>query len=225
MFNFRLNTFLLAVFLVGASAQAATISFSVDCNGYPGDVFDNSASCSNGGITATASVPHSPSSAGAWTSAFGPASAYASYKGTFGLEFTGGTGGGLFTPCLQMDATYESGDAYASFGSVTGSYSTSNLCHGEFKTAPFAFGVEQVVDLTLWAKIEHPQGPGMAYASFDGTFVVFDFNRRPLSGVTVYFQEIPEPSALVAASCGLALLFGLLYRARRRGVAPTPDHR
>jgi len=140
------------------------------------------------------------------------------------IEFSGGTGAGLYVPCLSANFFGGGGAgaiADANLGGV-GIGASPNLdgsCalfikYSAYVPIPFVFGVPQIQHLHLFAQ----GGFGSSgIADFSGSFLVLDANRNVIPGASASIQETPEPATGATVLCGLALALIVRRSARKNG--------
>jgi len=140
------------------------------------------------------------------------------------IEFIGGTGAGLYVPCLSANSSGRGGagaTAFASLGGV-GIVASPNLdgtcalftMFSAYAPIPFVFGVPQIKSLGVFAQA----GFGSSgRADFSGGFLVLDANRNVIPGASASIQETPEPATAATVLCGLALALIVPRWARKNG--------
>jgi hypothetical protein len=141
MFDLRFNGLRLAILLVGASAQAATISVIAVCQNIPFGG-NSSISCSYDGVTASAFASGGGGNARAEASFFGNSGIFsndrasADYRATLVFAFSGGTGAGYYIPCLSIQFNTS---GRATLGPDTADFRAADLCG--FGISPQTFGI------------------------------------------------------------------------------------
>jgi hypothetical protein len=188
---------------------AGTLTLEAFC---PPDFLGNSPSCiSQINPLNSASAGGGPFSVGAGGQ--GEAYAIASYDADLVIEFTGGTGAGLYVPCLSASSGGRGGFGATVFAGLGGVginaspllLSTCGLFiqfGGVFGgPIPFVFGVPQIQSLHLFVQA----GFGSSGSADFGGFLVLDANRNVIPGASASIQETPEPATGATVLCGLAL--------------------
>ena len=206
------------ILLTIGCVKAATISLDVNCTPTGPHLHQRTLGtieCSSGFQTATAGVSaqsfyQDTAGAGAVTSIspphcmFGcisPAFATALFIDDYVFTITGGSGQGLFRPCLSA-----AGGASASFGNTSLTFGAScGTSAVQIPFTPFTFGVPQTFTLSLMAGDDGT----LEQANLSG-FEFFDVFGQPLTNVHFTLVSVPEPSTLWLCAIGsLGLLFGL----------------
>lgn len=202
--------FLLFVF---GTANAATITITVDCNGHTTTVTSPSATCSMGlpdpsyAIAAFGSSPSTPfeldATAQAGTSFLDPtySSASGHFSENFELTVTGGTGDGVLVAYVGLRMLYNQ----------YGSFANGRLCmfnYGCYVTYPFTYGVPQ--QFSIWMDVAAAGGKWGAGASASAWLVLPGYSTSPSTYTIVEIPyQIPEPGSL---SVFCLLLSGLAIK-------------
>ena len=207
-------------FAVGL-ASAATITTSATCDGVT-TIGTTSAMCQSSDAIAYAAA--GPFGVNVYTSQapccsfHGSASAYSS--DTYAFTIMGGTGQGIFEPCILFAGDPPSYSVTMSFGSFSYSINTQSIpllstCDFGYGKMPFTFGVPQIITISASGMAG---GNGVGYIQL-GIIRFFDLSGNPLSNVTytLVSTTIPEPSSRTSLSVGLIFLLSVaLFRLRFR---------
>jgi PEP-CTERM motif len=218
--------YILSVSLAVGLVSAATISTSATCDGVT-TVGTDFAGCDDGHFEARAGV----SSTGAGASAmFLPSSppdfrgggASASFSDDYVFTVTGGTGAGFFHPCVSGSAgRISDAGAGVSLGGTGVSVINPPCADTSFafsNSAPFTFGVPQIVHYSITASANPSPLHGSAFASvtFDG-IVFFDPAGNPLPNATFALVSVPEPSTWFLLGVGLIFFLSVTVIGRIAG--------
>jgi hypothetical protein len=209
--------YLLSLTLVVSFARAATISTSATCDGVT-TVGTTSASCNDGRFKADARVSQSSLVVDAlFLPAFPPGGggeALANFSDDYVFTVTGGTGEGVFHPCVSGDQDRTDAGAGVSLGGIGVGVINPPCADTSFAfsdSGPFTFGVPQIVHYTIegFANPSLLHGSADATATFDG-IVFFDPSGNLLANVSFTLVEVPEPAAWTFLSIGV--LFSVAIR-------------
>ena len=226
-----LCSFVLTLPLIGSAALV-----TVTCDGISGHVVqaDGTATCSGaqdtlpgGGVTTGSTAIASLSTFSVFADAgTGGGSAYAEIAGEAQVLITGGTGNGVYMPCI---ATGEMlfGTAVGHFGTVS-ALDDGNSCvwesAGGGTPIPFTYGVPQLQPYDFFVQVSllhtswgDQQGSVSMWNPGGGIALVFPVGGSPITGDAVYGMNVsiipveeltPEPATLPLLFCALGI--GLL---------------
>jgi hypothetical protein len=207
------------------AGQSATIDVYASCAGgtyqlsQPGSLSCTGTTTIPPGYLSTAHaslfVDLSAKSIAAMTDASDQAMSHATYTATLQITIAGGSGSGLYIPCLTAGASGIGSFATAQFGSITPLSGSCTTFDGS-KVIAFAYGVAQTQLVTISAYDSNMLNGGGALASLNG-IQVFDSSRNLVTTAQVALVDTaatssPEPRMLVP----LGLILGLGWLLRRR---------
>jgi hypothetical protein len=222
---------LLSLFVAVCSLNAATIMTQATCPGIGVLSGTTSVQCpppyaASAGIVANAvyqdSVSISANSHGAAPHHGDGSFASATFIDDYVLTVTGGTGSGIFAPCLFAGAVYIGTQTMgsASFGSV--SFSGYRVANCGFQGAPqpptmflpFTFDIPQTFAISLYSSTDE----GSGRASLD-SFQFFDTHINPLNNVhfSLVSGDLPEPSSWSMLAVGAIFLLAVAMIGRVAG--------